>query len=195
LAAVLDPGHGAETVGKRSPDGSVLEYAFNRDMAARVRAHLERHGVETILTVTDDTDLSLEDRCKVANASGADVFVSLHANANGNGKSWTKPNGWEIYVYKKGSFSEQLANAIHDETIPASGLTDRGVKDERYYVIRNVNMPAALIEHGFYTNQTEIELLKSPEFRERLAVMDAKGILRFLGVTWSDAADNAVPAI
>jgi N-acetylmuramoyl-L-alanine amidase len=185
LSVVLDPGHGAETVGKRSPDGSVLEYAFNRDMAARVKAHLERHGVETLLTVTDDVDLPLEERCRVANASGADAFVSLHANAYGNGKNWTKQNGWEAFVYKKGSFSEQLANAVHSETIPASGLADRGVKDERYYVIRNVNMPAVLIEHGFYTNQTEIELLKSPEFRERLAVMDAKGILRFLGVAWN----------
>ncbi|MDR2133315.1 MAG: N-acetylmuramoyl-L-alanine amidase [Clostridiales Family XIII bacterium] len=183
LSVALDPGHGAETVGKRSPDGTLIEYAFNRDMAARVKAHLERHGVEVILTVTDDTDPPLEERCAVANAHGADAFVSLHANASGNGKTWMKQNGWEIYVYKKGSFSERLANAIHDETIPASGLIDRGVKDYNYYVIRNVNMPAVLIEHGFFTNQTEIELLKSPEFRERLAVMDAKGILRFLGVS------------
>jgi N-acetylmuramoyl-L-alanine amidase len=195
LSVILDPGHGAETVGKRSPDGSLLEYAFNRDVAARVKAHLERHGVETLLTVADDTDLPLEDRCKVANASGADAFISLHANAYGSGKNWTKQNGWEVFVYKKGSFSEQLANAVHSETIPASGLADRGVKAERYYVIRNVNMPAVLIEHGFYTNQTEIELLKSPEFRERLAVMDAKGILRFFGVAWSDSADGTVPTI
>jgi N-acetylmuramoyl-L-alanine amidase len=130
--------------------------------------------------------MSLEDRCKAANASGADAFVSLHANAYGNGKTWPNQNGWEVYVYKKGSFSEELAEAIHRETMSASGLADRGVKAERYYVIRNVNMPAVLIEHGFYTNRTEIELLKSPEFRERLAVMDAKGILRFLGVAWME---------
>jgi N-acetylmuramoyl-L-alanine amidase len=186
LSVVLDPGHGAETIGKRSPDGSLMEYVFNRDMAARVKAHLERHGVETLLTVYDDSDMSLEDRCRVANESGADAFVSLHANAYGNGKTWPQQNGWEIFVYKEGSFSEQLAKAIHSETMPASGLADRGVKPYSYYVIRNVNMPAVLIEHGFYTNQTEIELLKSPEFRERLAVMDAKGILSFLGVAWMD---------
>jgi N-acetylmuramoyl-L-alanine amidase len=188
LSVVLDPGHGTETIGKRSPDNSVLEYVFNRDMTARVKAHLERHGVETLLTVANDFDMPLQERCEIANATGADAFVSLHANAYGDGKNWTKQNGWEIFVYKKGSFSEQLANAVHSETIPASGLTDRGVKDYNYYVIRNVNMPAVLIEHGFYTNQTEIELLKSPEFRERLAVMDAKGILRFLGVAWTEPA-------
>jgi N-acetylmuramoyl-L-alanine amidase len=195
LTVILDPGHGAETIGKRSPDESLLEYAFNRDMAARIKAHLERHGVTALLTVYDDTDMPLADRCKVANESGADIFVSLHANAYGDGKKWMKQNGWEIFVYKEGSFSEQFARAIHAETIPASGLADRGVKAERYYVIRNVNMPAVLIEHGFYTNQTEVELLKSPEFRERLAVMDAKGILRFLGIAWTEPGEPPGPTI
>jgi N-acetylmuramoyl-L-alanine amidase len=184
LSVILDPGHGAETVGKRSPDSSLLEYAFNRDMAARVRSHLERHGVEVLLTVYDNYDLPLADRCLTANNSAADVFVSLHANAFGSG--WTSTNGWEAYVYKKGSYSERLAEAVHARTIPASGLTDRGVKAQRYYVIRNVNMPAILIEHGFYTNKAEIERLNSTEFREQLAVMDAKGILDFFGVAWID---------
>jgi N-acetylmuramoyl-L-alanine amidase len=182
LSVMLDPGHGAETAGKRSPDSSLFEYEFNRDMASRIKYHLERHGVEALTTVSDNTDLPLADRCKAANESDADIFVSIHANAYGNG--WTNTNGWEIYVYRKGSYSEQLAKAIHSATIPASGLTDRGIKAERFYVIRNTNMPSVLIEHGFYTNRAEVELLKSPDFRERLAVMDAKGMLNFLGVTW-----------
>jgi N-acetylmuramoyl-L-alanine amidase len=122
----------------------------------------------------------------VANKSGADVFVSLHANAAGTGKSWNSSNGWEIYVYKKGSYSEGLAKAIQKYSIPASGLADRGLKAERFYVIRNVNMPAVLVEHGFYTNKNEVALLKSPEYRERLAIMDAKGILEFFGITWQE---------
>jgi N-acetylmuramoyl-L-alanine amidase len=183
LSVILDPGHGAETSGKRSPDGSLLEYAFNRDMAARIKPHLERHSIEVLLTTDGDYDTSLADRCAIANNSGADVFISIHANASG-ARGWSSASGWETYVYKKGSYSEILAEAIHAQVIPASGLVDRGVKAERYYVIRNVNMPAALIEHGFYTNKTEVELLKSPEFRERLAVMDAKGIVSFLGLSW-----------
>jgi N-acetylmuramoyl-L-alanine amidase len=188
LSVVLDPGHGAETPGKRSPDDSLMEYEFNRDMAQKIRFHLERHGVEVLITVPDDTDVSLADRCKFANESDGDIFVSIHANAFGHG--WTATNGWEIYVYRKGSYSEQLAKAIQNATIPASGLVDRGLKSERFYVIRNTNMPAVLIEHGFYSNRTEVELLKSDEFRERLAVMDAKGILNFLGVPWVELLYN-----
>jgi N-acetylmuramoyl-L-alanine amidase len=188
LSVVLDPGHGVETPGKRSPDNSLMEYAFNRDMAQKIRFHLERHGVEVLITTPDDTDTSLADRCKFANESDGDIFVSIHANAFGHG--WTATNGWEIYVYRKGSYSEQLAKAIQNATIPASGLVDRGLKSERFYVIRNTNMPAVLIEHGFYSNKTEVELLKSDELRERLAVMDAKGILNFLGVPWVEPLYN-----
>jgi N-acetylmuramoyl-L-alanine amidase len=182
LSVMLDPGHGAETPGKRSPDNSLLEYEFNRDMAGRIRYHLERHGVEVLTTTADDGDLPLADRCLAANTSDADIFVSLHANAFGQG--WTSTRGWEIYVYRKGSYSEQLALSIQRATIPDSGLTDRGLKAERFYVIRNTNMPAVLIEHGFYTNRDELQLLLAPDFREKLAVMDAKGILNFLGVPW-----------
>ena len=183
LSVILDPGHGVETSGKRSPDGTLREYEFNRDMANRVKAHLDRHGIEVLFTVYDDSDMSLSERCRVANESVADVFVSLHANAIGN-KIWSPVTGWEVYVYRKGSYSEQLASAIHMNTIPSSGLKDRGVKAERFYVIRNTSMPSVLIEHGFYTNQTEVELLKSSAFREQLAVMDTMGILEFLGVDW-----------
>jgi N-acetylmuramoyl-L-alanine amidase len=123
---------------------------------------------------------------KVANESDADIFVSLHANAVGKSK-WSDVTGWEIYVYRKGSFSEQLATAIHKRTIPASGLKDRGIKAERFYVIRNTNMPSVLIEHGFYTNKSEVEQLKSPAFREQLAIIDAQGILDFFGVNWIPA--------
>ncbi|MDR1135881.1 MAG: N-acetylmuramoyl-L-alanine amidase [Clostridiales Family XIII bacterium] len=186
LSVVLDPGHGAETAGKKSPDNSLMEYEFNRDMAKRIKSHLERHGVEVLITTPDDKDLPLADRCKFANESDADIFVSIHANAFGNGDDWTSTKGWEIYIYKKGSYSEQLAKAIHSAAIPASGLADRGIKTGMYYVIANANMPAVLVEHGFYTNQDEIQLLKSNDFRERLAVMDAKGILNFFGVSWID---------
>ena len=161
----------------------MLEYEFNRDVSARIKHHLERHGVEVLLTVEDDSDMSLAERCKRANESDADIFVSVHANAIGSG-SWNNTGGCEIFVYRKGSYSEQLAEAIHRATIPASGLADRGVKAARYYVIRNTNMPAVLIEHAFYTNQKEAALLKSPEGREAFAIMDANGILEFLKVGW-----------
>ena len=47
-------------------------------------------------------------------------------------------------------------------------------------------MPAVLIEHAFYTNRAECELLKTKAFRDKCALADAKGILKYLGIAWKD---------
>ncbi|WP_027399431.1 N-acetylmuramoyl-L-alanine amidase family protein [Anaerovorax odorimutans] len=178
LVVMLDPGHGKSTAGKRSCDESLMEYEFNRDIANRIRPLLEAEGIEVLFTVEDDTDPSLKDRCSVANTSDADIYVSIHANAFGNG-DWNKVKGWEIYVYKKGGIAEELAKSIQDETIKSVDIQNRGLKEAEFYVIKYTDMPAVLIEHGFYTNLEEVELLKSPEFRQKLAEADANGIINF----------------
>lgn len=183
----LDAGHSAQTKGKRSPDSSLMEYEFNRDVGRRLKAILERHGVEVIETVTDDTDVSLSQRCKIANNNKADYFVSIHANADGKGYNWTSVRGWEIHIVGKGGKAEKLAKAIHKHSIPILGLKDRGVRISNFQVLRDTNMPAVLIEHGFYTNKEECGILKTEEFRQKCAEADAKGILEFLGIEYQDS--------
>lgn len=183
----IDPGHAKSTAGKRSPDGSLLEYEFNRAVAKRLKYHLDRHGFTTFYTTYDETaDLSLTGRCNLANSKGADLFISIHANAHGNGSEWTTGNGWEIYCYKIGTTAEKLAKKIQAESIPFLGIKDRGVKVADFTVLIKSHMPAVLIEHGFYTNKAECEKLKSASFREKCAIADAKGILAYYGVKWVD---------
>ena len=181
----LDYGHSAQTKGKRSPDSSLMEYEFNRDVGRRLKAILERHGVEVIETVTDDdTDVSLAERCNIANKNNVDYFVSIHANADGNGYDWTSVRGWEIHIVGKGGKAEKLAKAIHKHSIPILGLKDRGVRISNFQVLRDTDMPAVLIEHGFYTNKEECELLKTESFRQKCAEADARGILSYLGINY-----------
>ena len=180
----LDFGHSAQTKGKRSPDSSLMEYEFNRDVGRRLKAILERHGVEVIETVTDDdTDVSLPERCNIANKNNVDYFVSIHANADGTGYNWTIARGWEIYIVGKGGKAEKLAKSIQ-ESSRELGLIDRGVKVANFQVLRDTNMPAVLIEHGFYTNKEECELLKTESFRQKCAEVDARGILSYLGINY-----------
>lgn len=178
LVVMLDPGHGKETGGKRSFDESLFEYEFNRDVARRLTTLLQQAGIEVLTTAPTDVDTSLADRCALANNSNADIFVSIHANAFGT--TWNNANGWEVYTYKKGGIAEELAKSVHTASMPKLGITDRGVKESNLYVLRNTNMPAILIEHGFYTNKTELALLKSDAFRQKCAEADAAGIINFL---------------
>ena len=184
----LDAGHGISTAGKRSPDGSLLEYEFNRDLTLRLKKILEAHGLEVLLTAYDDVDVPLDSRCKYANVNNADYFVSIHANAYGDG--WNDANGWEIYVVSKGGKAEKLAECIRKHSAEL-GLKDRGVKVANFQVLRDTNMPAVLIEHGFYTNKEECEKLKSDNFRQKCAECDAKGILEYLGIAYNATTADA----
>lgn len=182
----IDAGHAKTTKGKRSFDGSLLEYEFNRAVAKLLKYHLDRHGVNTMFSCSLDSiiDASLSERCRTANKAKADLFVSIHANAYG--LTWNSANGWEIYHHKASANGKKLAAAIHKESIPFLGLNDRGIRTNTYTVLTDTAMPSVLIEHGFYTNKEECAKLKSAEFREKCAIADAKGILAYIGVAWKE---------
>ena len=186
----IDPGHAASTPGKRSFDEALREYEFNRDVAKRLKKHLERHGVKTMFSCDLDTpkDISLSERCKTANNAKADLFVSIHANAFGT--AWNDANGWEIFYCKGSSRGKILAECIQKESIPFLSLRNRGIKTDGLYVTKHTKMPAVLVEHGFYSNYSEMQLLLSDEFREKCAVADAKGILAYGGIEWIDNTAN-----
>lgn len=182
----IDAGHAKNTAGKRSFDGSLLEYEFNRDVAKRLKNHLERHGIKTMFSCDLETekDISLGTRCKTANNAKADLFISIHANAYG--KEWNSANGWEAFYFKGSSTGKKLAECIQAESIPFLGLRNRGIKTDSLYVTKHTKMPAVLVEHGFYTNYTEMQTLRTSAFREKCAIADAKGILSYLGMPWKE---------
>lgn len=183
MLAVIDRGHGKNTSGKRSFDGSLLEWEFNNDVTNRLQKYLIEYGVDVVLTAPSDIDTPLNERVRIANATNADIFVSLHAN--GFGTNWNAAHGWEIYYSKGSEKGARLANCIHDASIPYLGLANRGIKTTTdFVVVRQTKAPAVLIEHGFYTNREDIKLLKSDTFREKCAIADAKGILKYFGIEW-----------
>lgn len=195
---VLDAGHGNQS-NNQSPDGTYSEPEFALDMAERMRAILTRHGVAVTFTRTGtdnptgkaDTN-DLQYRCDVANAiKDLDLFVSLHSNAAGSG--WSSARGWEIYASSPGDTAgRNIAAKSIAKRVQEAGVTVHGeaVKHERFYVLKNTTAPAVLIEHGFHTNKEDVALLKSADYREKLAVAQCKGILDYLGIAY-DGQDEA----
>ncbi len=186
MLVCIDAGHAESTAGKRSFDGTLREYEFNRAVAKRLKYHLERHGIKTIYSCDLETskDISLSTRCKTANNAKADLFISIHANAYGT--TWNSANGWEIFIYKGSAEGKKLAEEIRKESIALLKLKDRGIKTDSLYVTNHTKMTAVLVEHGFYTNKEECAKLKDTAFREKCAIADAKGILSYLGIAWKD---------
>ena len=71
----LDAGHSASNKVNKSPDSTYFEHEFALDMAKRIKAHLERYGVEVVETRPDGGDVSLGERCRISNAAKPDLFV------------------------------------------------------------------------------------------------------------------------
>ena len=184
----LDPGHGPGTV-NGSPDGSYKEHEFAWDMYERISELLEARGVHTIVTRTEDTKPSLTERAGVANKAGATCFVSIHSNAAGNG-GWYDADGLEIYTSagpmtaQRNILATDLVNAFH-----AAGVVLRStpiVHSMDLTVLTKTDAPAVLIEYGFHTSKTDVELLKSSTYRDKLATATADGVCKWLGVSWAD---------
>jgi len=186
---LLDAGHSPETPGKRAPNGSLLEWRFNRSVVARLAVELERRGVaHHVLTPCTDYDLPPSKRAQLANEVADRMplpsrLVSVHANASGDGQGWTEPDGLTVLHYPTSSVSEEIAQTFLGELVRATGWRDRGLRPrDDLTLLKATRMPAVLTENGFYTNEAQCTLLLEPGTQQRLAEAHAAAILQLEGV-------------
>ena len=174
---VVDPGHGGPDPGAIGI-GGMREADVVLEVSKIVKKLLSEKGVKVRLTRKKEVDLDLPPRVAFANNSDADIFVSIHANAS-RGKR-RDINGLETF-YFKGWRGRLLAKKIQKRILRVSpGSPDRGVKQGRYYVIKNTRMPAVLVEIGFLTGRLDARRLEKNAHRKRIAYAIAKGILEYL---------------
>ncbi len=175
----LDAGHGGKDSGALGPAGA-REKDVNLAISLKTKENLEKYGADVVLTRGDDTFVSLHDRTVIAEKEGCDIFISTHANSASKKKRLA--HGTETYWYTKGdSQDKKLATGLHTNIVETIGLTDRGVKKAAFQVLREADMPAALIETAFISNSSEEALLTDPVFQEKVALGVTKGILGFFG--------------
>ena len=195
MKILIDPGHGVDTQGKRSPKGEfgvLREYAFNRAIAKPLVEKLKKMGYDAELVVSEDEDISLGERCRRTNrwcdklGSKNVLFISVHSNASSNCETWQKPNGWCAFVYTKASnASKRLAQCLYDEAEKRNLKGNRCVPPERYwtanfYVLKHTNCPAVLTENLFYDNHNDYLYLCSEKGREEIIDLHIKGIVRYI---------------
>ena len=197
---ILDAGHAAVTGGKRSPDGSLLEWEFNNAMQYKLKARLEQMGFVVYLVNPNPekgAEVSLAKRCSLANSywSGkgkpSALYVSLHANAAGS-SGWSTARGVEVYTSvncssKSIDAAKKINDAIYKDVYAIDkGFKNRGHKKNNFYVVKNTNMPACLIEYEFYSNKDGVALLKNK--RDLLCEATLKGICAHFGVAYKAAS-------
>ena len=174
---VIDPGHGGPDPGAIGI-GGLRETEVVLDVSKRVKKLLSKKGVKVKLTRNNEVDLDLPKRVSIANRTDADIFVSIHANAS-RGKR-RDINGLETFYYT-GWRGRLLAKKIQKQILKVSpGSPDRGVRQGRFFVIKNTRMPAVLVEIGFLTGRLDARRLEKSIHRQRIAYAITKGILEYL---------------
>lgn len=194
MKILIDPGHGIDTPGKRSPDGLFREYLWNRQVADLILEGLVSAGVDASLVVTETNDVSLRNRVNrvntICNRLGASnvLLVSIHANAAGNGSAWMNAKGWSCYTSKGETKSDQVAECLYDAF--EAEFHDRKIRkdmsdgdrdwEENFYVLAKSKCPAVLLENFFYDNREECAWMLQEETKRRIAGAAVKGIIKYI---------------
>ena len=177
FTVVIDPGHGGPDPGAIGI-GGIRETDVVLEVSKIIEKLLSDKGVKAKLTRKNEVNLDLPPRVSFANRINADIFVSIHANAS-RGKR-RDINGLETFYYR-GWKGRLLAKRIQKQILKVSpGSPHRGVKQGRFYVIKNTRMPAVLVEIGFLTGRLDARRLEKTAHRKRIAYAIAKGILEYL---------------
>ena len=152
----IDPGHGGSSSGATL--GKRLEKDDTLRLSLLVRDILEERGYTVVMTRDNDSDVSLEDRCKIANKARASLFVSIHRNSS------TSPNatGMEMWVHSSNPTDDMLLAQNILDCLDNLDITNRGIHsgyrdgaDMNYYINRHTKMPSVLAEIDFISNKND----------------------------------------
>lgn len=191
MIIVIDPGHDATTPGKRSPQipPGIMEYKFNRNVANFCSVKLSELNkfseieLSTISTVPDDPYQKVALRKR--RAISGDIFLSIHANAIGNGGWRNRPTdrGAIIFCNKVGlPLAKKLISTYCDLIYEIPKRRSGAEVNNSLYVLKNQNRPAILIECGMMTHYDEAKFLSNSYSQFRIGEAIAIGLYENLGL-------------
>jgi len=180
---VIDPGHGGEDGG--ASVGDILEKHLNLDVSFTLSDLYTIFGYNSKLTRTDDRmlydhygDLSdytgkrktydLRNRLRIAEESGASLFVGIHMNKF----PAEKYSGLQTYYSTNVADSKNAATLIQSyakKYLSTDNKREIKASTDAIYILKRIKKPAVLVECGFLSNDTERALLLTREYREKLA--------------------------
>ena len=172
---VIDPGHGGSQTG--AVYGGITEKELNLDIAKRLEKLLINKNIKTYMTRTGDYNVGLYERSGLANYVDADLFVSIHNNAD---KLSTKGTMTLYYPGKaiNGFSSQYFASIVQKQIVNDLNTRNLGTIPRPWLaVLRTTAMPAILVEFGYMTNKEELKKLKTPEYRQRAAESLSRAII------------------
>lgn len=176
-------GHGGSDPGAVA--NGFKEKDLNLSIALACQEELVRHGVTVLMNRTKDETEDLTQRIVECNKFSPDLALDIHNNAGGG-------DGAEVFHHYKGGKGKTLANDILAEIVRI-GQNSRGAKTKKnssgqdyFGFIRSTTCPAVIVECAFLDNKNDIKILDTTEEQKAMGVAIAKGILKTLGIAYTE---------
>lgn len=175
---IIDAGHGGRDGGATADDGT-LEKDLNLAVAKELCDLFGDAGYDTVMTRTEDVALGdessshkklddLRARVETAKKQGNAIFISIHMNKF----PIPKYSGLCVYFSKKTEGSAALAEDVRSAVATyLQNNNERQIKGagSEIYVLDNAPCTAILVECGFLSNPSELAMLKTEEYRKKVA--------------------------
>ena len=193
---IVDDGHGYETAGKRSNDGSLRENEFNSSVEDKLTLFLNACDIEYYSLASGWADENLSKRSKLENEIYNDaklkgkktVGVSIHADAFTD----VSAHGFAVYYFEKnGVISKEgkiLARHIADAIISSDfqnahvikARHNNGISGANFHMLRETAGIWSLVENAFMSNAIDLALLKRDDFRNNRALAILEGLYKYI---------------
>ncbi|RCJ15299.1 N-acetylmuramoyl-L-alanine amidase [Nostoc sp. ATCC 43529] len=151
------PPHDTGATGIKQED--ILTKAVGTHLIQKLKA-AGHTAIDCTSTSASSVTDSLRQRANKANANNVNVFVSIHFN-----KFNTKANGTEIFAISNAS--KGIAQSVLKEIVKL-GFNTRGVKNTGFFVLKNTQMPAILIECCFCDSTTDMNRFDAEKMAEAI---------------------------
>lgn len=173
-------GHTPEAPGACNEDAGVCEYTFNEAVAQRIPEKVQRADVEFVFRGRPDDYEGLPTK---VNATGADVAVSMHANAYEEPVGVDEARGTQTMHWHTSTEGRALAERLQGQFLSALHLKDRGVRPRQTgergaWILRETDMPCAMGEPFFIDANADYQRAQSR--MGRLASAYAEAIDRWI---------------
>ncbi|WP_419393659.1 SH3 domain-containing protein [Cytobacillus praedii] len=168
---VIDPGHGGRDNGTTGASGTI-EKTVTLKTAKLLYDKLKAAGANVILTRNTDTYIPLSSRVYTAQYHNADAFISIHYDSIAD----RSVRGMTTYYYH--SYQKDLAADVHSSVASNSSLKNRDYRFGDYYVLRENNKNAILLELGYLSNPAEEMIVTSGQYQEMVTTGIYQGLAK-----------------